>query len=393
MRITLVIGGIGTGGAERVLSILASLWCERGHRVHIICADAGHSPPFYPLDPRVTLQYLGVLPWRGSAAKRALAFLRALRAFRAAIRGSDPTLVIALIELVNMLTLLSTVGLSLPVVVCEHTYPPGWPIGLAWEALRRITYPRAASVVALTPAGLSYFSKAVQRSGAVIPNPVVLPTRYRGAALRRDKSAKCKTLVALARLAPAKGYDLLLRAFALAAKSQPDWSLEIWGEGSERPALERLAVELGIAGRVRLPGITSEPFEKLTAADLYVLSSRIEGFPMALCEAMACGLPVVSFDCLSGPREIIRDGVDGVLVPPGDVEALARSLTQLMQDEALRGKLAARAPEVLDRFSGPRIMEQWDALFARVLSRGRPAPPAAWVKDTAERAKKTFAKV
>ena len=173
-------------------------------------------------------------------------------------------------------------------------------------------------------------------------------------------------VVAMGRLVKQKGFDLLLKAFGQCAAKHAGWSLVIVGEGHERQCLEALAADLGIQDRVRLAGLVKEPVSILRGADIFVMSSRYEGFPNALLEAMACGLAVISTDCATGPRDIICDGVDGVLVLPNDVGSLAAAMDRLMADKVERQRLGAKALAVTERFSGEKIMKQWDELLLQV---------------------------
>jgi glycosyltransferase involved in cell wall biosynthesis len=152
-------------------------------------------------------------------------------------------------------------------------------------------------------------------------------------------------------------------AFAQLKERHPNWNLTILGEGPLRQVLESLRDQLGLTSRVFLLGYVRDTYYYLKKADLFVMCSRFEGFPNALCEAMACGIPVISTDCPSGPREIIRSGENGLLVQPEDVNALALAMDSLMSDEKERKRLGSRAVEVIERFSLEKIMRMWEEVL------------------------------
>lgn len=175
------------------------------------------------------------------------------------------------------------------------------------------------------------------------------------------------TLITAGRLIHTKGFDLLIRAFAMCAEVHPQWCLRIvGGDGDQKDALESLANTLGIADRVAFGGKSTNIVEEFVKADLFVLPSRYEGFPNTLLEAMACGLPVIAADCPSGPRDMVQHGVNGLLVPPENVDALAAALDELMSDAGKRVSLGNHALDVRERFSLEKIMEEWNAIIEKV---------------------------
>ena len=358
----LVISCLGSGGAERVLSTMANWWALQGRAVTVVTLDEGGMPPFYELHPDVKRRALDLAqrssgPWRalGNNLARVSRFRRALRRI-----GGGP--IISFGTETNCLVLLASWGLGRRVIVSERCDPLIIPHVRAWRALRRWTYGHADAVVVQTAAAALFFPDAwpvrVIANPVSAPKPAIPGTQGDLALPDRPFAA------AMGRLVPQKGFDLLVSAFSAVAATHPKWSLVVLGEGPDRKALEQLAGQHGLGERVHMPGVVSAPDNVLREAALFVLPSRFEGFPNALCEAMACGLAVIAADCPNGPGEIVTEGVDGVLVPPEDVESLARAMDRLMRDGEERRRLGARAVAITDRFSIENVMALWETALA-----------------------------
>jgi glycosyltransferase involved in cell wall biosynthesis len=380
MKLTLVIASLNGGGAERVASEMANYWAERGEEISLLTMCGSSLSSCFDLHPVVARHDLGIKSYcrsmpdqsslnlllgtlHGCSQAEQSVFIsdfNYILALRQAIVNLRPRAVISFIDVTNIRTLLATQGLGLPVIISEHCDPYHNNLGEGWEGLRRRSYPLAKYLTVLTGEAAPYFSCFMDNRVRVMPNPIANAARPAHEPKTRRETGR--TLLAMGRLAYEKGFDLLLQAFALIAKRQPDWCLQIWGEGELRSQLEHCASNLGLRERVQFCGFTKTPFEVMRQADLFVVSSRCEGFSNVLAEAMACGLPVVSFDCPSGPRHIVRDGIDGHLVPPQDVHALAATLDSLMVNEDERRRLAANAPKIIERFGMEKVMSSWEQL-------------------------------
>ncbi len=344
---------------------MANYWAQKGWSVTLLSLDAATAQPFFPLDSRVSLVPLGV--YRPSANLLAAIWnnLHRIRVLRRAIRESNPDVVISFLFFVNILVLLATRGLGIPVIVSERNYPRLDSIDRIWKALRWLTYSFRVRVVVQTERAQACFSPKLQSRIMVIPNP--LPPSATAGNISPHLAPANPFIVAMGSFFRQKGFDLLLRAFAQLKDQHPDWSLAILGGGPLGEELKALRDKLGLNDRAHLLGLVKDPHEVLCQADLFVLSSRWEGWNNSLMEAMACGLPVIAFNCLTSPREIIRDGVDGVLVPCENVDALAEAMARLMGDESERLRLASRAVEVTERFHLNKVMGMWEELLKRVM--------------------------
>jgi GalNAc-alpha-(1->4)-GalNAc-alpha-(1->3)-diNAcBac-PP-undecaprenol alpha-1,4-N-acetyl-D-galactosaminyltransferase len=366
MKLTLISSSLEVGGAERVMSIIANYWAAKGWEITILTFDDGSKPPFYDLDDQIDVRPLAIESQDDYAISLSSVKdnLGRIQILKQAIVASRPDVVISFVNTTNIMTLLACWGLKVKTIVSEHVNPASSQVNKVTQLLQKFTYRRADLITVQTHAALSFFPPDRYKT-FVIPNPVALPTSD---PIDSQLNTDDRHLLAIGKLIPQKGFDLAIEAFAQVCQDRPEWTLTILGEGEMRDELEDLCTELGLEDRVFMPGVVKNIDAHLRKADIFVLSSRFEGFPVTLCEAMACGVPVIAANCLSGPREIVHNGIDGMLVMPDNVDALAVGLNQLMSDPGKRQYFSHHAPKVLDRFGVEPVMTIWNRAIEQVLN-------------------------
>ncbi|MBS3763325.1 MAG: glycosyltransferase family 4 protein [Planctomycetes bacterium] len=350
-------------------ALLANGLPERGYNVTILTLT-GPEEPFYEVHPDVEIHPLSV-HWGTDELWNTLVKNRAIRR---ALHTIAPDVLVGVMTECNVLGVLAAriaERMPFPVVVNEQVHPGLTNLRTLACAARIVTFPFADAVVTCSRGMAPWYERWLPSEKVhPIQNPVVLddrlddPEAERLARQMEDEN----WILTMGRLAHQKGYDMLIEAVGrLDEEVRQDWRIGILGEGELREDLQERIDREGLGGRISLLGRFSNPYPILRAGEMFVMSSRYEGFPNALTEGMACGLPAVSFDCPTGPGEIIRDGVDGLLVPPGDVDALAEALTDLMSDADRRKRMAERAPDVLERFGLETFLDRWEMLVRRVV--------------------------
>lgn len=365
MNLLIFTGSLWCGGAERVAANLANHWADKGWNVSIVTL-ASVEMDFYELHPTVRRITLNLARDSGNPLAAVVNNLRRITTLRRVLRAVQPDIALAMMVSANVLLALAAIGMrDITTIGSEHIHPPQSPLGTVWATLQAGLYGHLAAVTALTKESSAWLRQHTRsRKIAVIPNAAPFPLPEQEPCLEPPNlpEGRCM-LLAVGRLAEGKGFGLLIETFSRLAQDFPDWMLVILGEGPDREALEHQVQSVGLVGRIRLPGQAGNVSRWYKAADLYVMSSQFEGFGNTLAEAMTHGLPVVSFDCDTGPRNIIRHGMDGLLVPACDTNALEGALRGMMADPSLRHRFAQKAVEARERFSIEKIAAMWEGLF------------------------------
>jgi len=401
MHIRLLIANayVGGGTARTTLSTASAL-AQRGHDVEVVSVLRRREKLTFPLDERVPVIPLvdewsvkhGLVPdgprervrgaWRRVAEPRRsivghrgdkrteewslytdLELVRFLRSVKDGVLvGTRPAINLAMAQLTRP---------SVVRVAQDHmnlaTYRPRLRQSMArW-------YPRIDAVVTLTAGDAQQYAPMLRGRTRVLDIPNGVPD-LGGHRAKLDS----RVVISAGRIARQKGYDRLLPVWARVAAQRPDWRLEIYGAGPpeiEEP-LRRQVEDLGIQDSAHLMGRTSELFQRMAESSLYVMTSRREGLPMVLLEAMGVGLPVIAYDCPTGPRDVITDGVDGYVVPNGRTRLMAEALGRVMDDDDRRRRFGEAALEKAERYKLEAITGRWEALFEELAAARQSAPTA-----------------
>jgi len=357
MKILFIVDDFG-GGAGNVIQILANEFVRRGYDVKVLLLN-------YHTENNRLNEKVSVIRHTISSknVKNKLIWLKnTTKELRQIIIKSNPDVVISFLDNNNTLTGLSLMFDKIPLIVSERSNPIVIKPKGFWRILRIPAYLRADAVT-VQCSNFVRFNRLFSRKTLVTPNPIVKPTLEK--VMPQVNSDEVR-LISCGRLAPIKRFDLMIRAFYKINKNFPNTKLYIYGEGSERGVLEKLIQDLSLNDKVILAGRTDDIYSVLNNSDIYVMTSEQEGFPNALSEAMAVGLSSVAFECHEGLRDLIDDGKNGFLVPPGDIGLMAERVCYLIENINLRNTFSVKSKEVSRKFSVGSVCDLWEELIIDV---------------------------
>lgn len=361
MRITFFIGSLSGGGAERVTCNLANSLALKGHEVDILTMSDKEAT--YSLSHSVKRKSLILQHERKGFLYNSL--LR-LKRFAGCLRKSDADVFIVMLPVTTIMLLQMKWLMSAKVIASERVDPSIYP-EKKQKLLKRLAH-KADGWVFQTEEERLWYGKSTGKSNVtIIPNAInsdFVKPAYAG--------ERRKIIVTAGRLTAQKNHALLLNAFALIHRNYSDYKLVIYGDGDKKDELQRLVNELGLTNKVEMPGYTTDIGEAIYDASLFVLSSDYEGMPNALMEAMALGVPCVSTDCDGGgARFLIENKKNGLLVPKGDVDALANAMEQMLSNREFAEKCGREAHQICERLAPEKIYGEWEQFIKEIVECGK----------------------
>lgn len=364
MKIALYISGMKYGGTERKVGNIANYLAEDGYEVLMVNVRIEDGE--YPLNPAIR-RVICEPTEEELTSNRIHNFMLRYRKLRNIWKEERPDVVLSYIGKTNMMTILTSRGLGIPVAVglagtpSEEYYTP------FLRFCAKTLFAHANAVVLQTKQSESFFPRRVIKKSIIMKNPMAAEFD-----IDRFEGERQKTIVSVGRVDANKNHELIIDAFAQIANQYPDYQLFIYGEGDLRQSLLKKVENLGLSDRIKLPGRTGDIAATIREAGVFVLTSNTEGSPNALIEAMMLGLPVISTDCpCGGPAELIQDGVNGLLVPVGDVEKMQEALQKILSDLQFADQIGRKAADTRDIYSPKIVMKRWEAFFETLANTGK----------------------
>lgn len=352
-KIDIITRTMTFGGAERVIAQLANYFVTQEISCRIITTD--NEEVVYPLHKKVKVVSVGK-----KSDNKVVDRLVRYSALRKIILSDRPDIILTMPEDTGIYVILALLGTGIPVYVSERNNPWVMPDVKITRLLRKIAYPFAKGIIFQTQMAMSFFPKYIQKKGVVLQNPVDatrIPEPYVG--------ERKKIFAAVGRLEPQKNFPMLIKAFSDFHKKEKDYKLVIYGEGKERGNIENLIRKLNLENAVSLPGRNRDVLNCINDCSAFILSSDYEGMPNALIEAICMGMPVISTDCPSGgPRELIHNGENGLLIEVNNVEAMKKAMIQIIDGRGeILGKNAYLSGKKL---KDSHIFDEWKNKLFRV---------------------------
>lgn len=356
MKIAILLTDItGEGGIERVTSLLSARLNQAGYDVTIISCFHRYKQSKYPIDEKVKLDFLVEQDYnlkKISAFGRINMIIRAKKALSRYLKTNSFDVIITQAFLPTFL--IAATDHQAYNIVCEHFKYDLYATPIT--KIRNYIYSRRDQVVTLTDADRDKF-RNVGIHAITLPNMSPFPIE--------SNSYEGKRIISVGRLQPQKGYDILIPAMKPVFDAHPDWHLDIYGEGPDRDMLQNMINALDLSSHITLCGYSDNIRHELRNSAISIVSSRFEGFPMAILEALSCGVPTVSFDCPQGPKQLLKDGA-GLLVEPENQEKMTESILKMIESPDLRESSKKQGYKNMQEYTPERITERWIELLSTI---------------------------
>lgn len=340
-----------TGGAQRVVVLLSDYWSKNNN---VTIAVLNKTEYIFKINSKVNIEFRNYEIKGIPKIKGILNLFNSIFFLRKLIKKNNPDVIISFLDTTNVISTLANLGKTNYLIISERLNPRFSNLPVYWIVLRKIFYQFSDSIIFQTSdikGVMKDLKIKIPPNHRVIPNPVDIPL------CNVNIYRKKKQILAVGRLHRQKGFDMLIKAYFI---SNVDWPLIICGEGEERNNLETLIADLNLLNKVQLVGNIKNIEKYYLESEIFVLSSRFEGMPNVLLEAMSYSCSCITFDCPSGPKDIIKNNYNGIILPPNDIDKMAQAIKFLTESDSFRSRISEQAIKVISDFSLDSIITKWE---------------------------------